>query len=286
MGNILKLSIDEQEKLADEYYEKKLDFEEELSLLLLLFFRKLNKDFKDTYSLNGSIISASDYISDLNAILTRSYDTTTEYFSNHFDRELKKQIVKTDDEKVSNRSALMLLILADNRGKVKAQIDAVIIPHIEKQSKIIMKTTQNILNEIVADTIDILDDELPAGQLPSNKKVADEAGTEIAKRNKNRVPTISETETGMGSGLGENTESQVLNDLLKDEELGSLEVTKTWISRLNDVVRETHLLAHGQERRFSKPFDVGDSLLMYPLDTSLGAQMREIINCYCISINT
>lgn len=56
---------------------------------------------------------------------------------------------------------------------------------------------------------------------------------------------------------------------------------KRWVDMRDNRVRETHRKVHGSEIPIQEPFLVGDSLLMYPKDTSLGASPEEIVNCRC-----
>lgn len=57
---------------------------------------------------------------------------------------------------------------------------------------------------------------------------------------------------------------------------------KEWLAMLDEKTRETHAMADGQKVDIDTPFIVGDSLMMFPTDTSLGATPQEIINCRCI----
>ena len=56
---------------------------------------------------------------------------------------------------------------------------------------------------------------------------------------------------------------------------------KFWNTILDGRERITHNIADGQMQPIAMPFEVGTSLLMYPKDTSLGADAAEIINCRC-----
>lgn len=56
---------------------------------------------------------------------------------------------------------------------------------------------------------------------------------------------------------------------------------KRWYDRRDNRVRTTHREVHGTVKPIQEPFLVGDSLLMYPKDTSLGADAKEIVNCRC-----
>ena len=66
----------------------------------------------------------------------------------------------------------------------------------------------------------------------------------------------------------------------------SLEIpfVKQWcVSGLANT-RDTHLAADGLLADADEPFTVGNSLLMYPHDTSMGADASEIVNCACSCI--
>lgn len=59
---------------------------------------------------------------------------------------------------------------------------------------------------------------------------------------------------------------------------------KQWVTMGDKKVRPSHRDAAGQIRALDEPFIVGDSLLMFPQDSSLGASADEIINCRCTMI--
>lgn len=57
--------------------------------------------------------------------------------------------------------------------------------------------------------------------------------------------------------------------------------TKTWHIALDEKVRLTHMEMEGVTIPVDEPFHVGSSLMMMPLDMSLGADISEIANCRC-----
>lgn len=57
---------------------------------------------------------------------------------------------------------------------------------------------------------------------------------------------------------------------------------KMWVSFKDNKVRDTHKVADGQVRSLFEPFDIGNSQLMFPQDSSLGASAKEIVNCRCV----
>lgn len=60
--------------------------------------------------------------------------------------------------------------------------------------------------------------------------------------------------------------------------------TKQWCTSGLVNTRDTHLAVDGTVVGQDEPFRVGDSYLMYPHDTSMGASASEIINCACSCI--
>lgn len=56
---------------------------------------------------------------------------------------------------------------------------------------------------------------------------------------------------------------------------------KQWITEKDDKVRITHIEVDDSIVDINEPFVVGDSLLMFPKDTSLGASAEEVVNCRC-----
>jgi len=56
---------------------------------------------------------------------------------------------------------------------------------------------------------------------------------------------------------------------------------KSWLSASDKRVRKSHAAANGQRRAYDKPFRVGTSKLLFPGDTSLNAEGKEIVGCRC-----
>lgn len=81
--------------------------------------------------------------------------------------------------------------------------------------------------------------------------------------------------------IGENEAHSVMNYEEYSEAVRTGKTAKVWMTQLDNRVRGTHRLAQGQEVPINEPFKVGDSLLMYPRDYSLGASPEEIVNCRC-----
>ncbi|MGN0620549.1 MAG: phage minor head protein [Porcipelethomonas sp.] len=57
---------------------------------------------------------------------------------------------------------------------------------------------------------------------------------------------------------------------------------KKWNTMHDGKSRESHRNADGQIKGLYEPFIVGGSRLMFPCDTSMGAEIRETANCRCV----
>lgn len=58
---------------------------------------------------------------------------------------------------------------------------------------------------------------------------------------------------------------------------------KRWVTIMDGREREWHGEVNGVLVPIDQPFEVGGELLMYPLDTSLGATADNIANCRCVA---
>ncbi len=56
---------------------------------------------------------------------------------------------------------------------------------------------------------------------------------------------------------------------------------KKWIDMRDSRERKTHREVGGTVKKITVPFLVGDSLMMYPKDSSLNASLEQIANCRC-----
>lgn len=63
-----------------------------------------------------------------------------------------------------------------------------------------------------------------------------------------------------------------------------VDMQKVWLTRRDQRTRPSHRDVHRQKRPLDEPYDVGDSRLMYPGDTSLGAPGTETIQCRCTEL--
>ena len=85
---------------------------------------------------------------------------------------------------------------------------------------------------------------------------------------------IAQTETMIGMAEAGNVAAQTLE----------ISFTKQWCTSGLPNVRESHQEVDGIIVDENEPFELPGGLLMYPHDTSMGADASEIINCACACI--
>lgn len=95
---------------------------------------------------------------------------------------------------------------------------------------------------------------------------------EVVKGVAARAETIVRTENTRMFNLAANSQQQATAQQVPG-------LIKIWMATGDKRTRDSHLIAHGQERPISQPFDVGASQLMFPGDPAASAE--ETINCRC-----
>lgn len=75
--------------------------------------------------------------------------------------------------------------------------------------------------------------------------------------------------------------NSILNYRQYSKAVKSGKTKKKWIDVGDKRERKTHIKVGGTILPIDEPFSVGDSLLQFPKDTSLGASADEIVNCRC-----
>lgn len=81
--------------------------------------------------------------------------------------------------------------------------------------------------------------------------------------------------------IGENESETTWNYDEYRQAMESGKARKQWVDIRDKKERETHREVGGTIIPIEDVFVVGDSLMRYPKDSSLGAEAKEIINCRC-----
>ena len=81
--------------------------------------------------------------------------------------------------------------------------------------------------------------------------------------------------------ISENQVNGIENDAEMYEAFEGGYTSKTWVALMDKRTRDTHAEVDGTTLPIAEPFMVGDSLMLFPGDTSLDPSPEEIVNCRC-----
>lgn len=81
--------------------------------------------------------------------------------------------------------------------------------------------------------------------------------------------------------IAENEANSSLNYVDYITAIANGKTKKQWISKKDKKVRKSHVRVDDKVIGIQETFLIGDSFMLFPKDTSLGADESEIINCRC-----
>lgn len=81
--------------------------------------------------------------------------------------------------------------------------------------------------------------------------------------------------------IAENEANSIWNDSEFQDAILTGKRRKTWHAIIDKRTRDTHREINGTTIPIGEPFEVGESLMMFPRDESMGASGGEIVNCRC-----
>jgi len=201
-------------------------------------------------------------------LLREQYATVGNIFSNRIRPELPEDVPSTNVEGTKILSALAAFYLELSVFEAEA----------------ITETTQ----DDAARALDFARNEqqlaAESGQVVSRLELAVIAGASLASRLRGRAGSRATTEVQIIAEAAKATEAEVLVGLPPSVSGGSAQrrgIHKEWISVGDSRVRPAHLTADGQQRPMNEPFEVDGQQLRWPGDRSLGASLKNIINCRC-----
>mgnify|MGYP003649035397 FL=1 len=257
----------EQKNIATRELNDKLRLEKMLDAQLRPIMNRMNRDFKRKYAATGSIIDFDIYRGDIAATLRKHYDRVQKTF-------------KTSTKQVTNQE------LAD-LGLAEWQADKLVT-----QPEFIINTTQKDANKSVREAMNSM---LGDGVALTALGVASVASVFNRRKLFGRLTgiTITETQTAAEStklieaqALSGRTPYTVRNDpfaLTRPREEDVKDGSKQWITVGDRNVRASHTSADRQTVDIDAPFEVGGYKMRHPADTSLGAPVKEWVNCRCAS---
>lgn len=84
--------------------------------------------------------------------------------------------------------------------------------------------------------------------------------------------------------MAENEVNTAINHAMYIGAVNAGKTMKRWESIIDEVTRKDHIEINGKYIPIGQAFHVGDSWMLFPKDTSLGASANQIVNCRCAVI--
>lgn len=172
-----------------------------------------------------------------------------------------------------SRHDLAVMITDTYRSRMASKANRIAITETTYATELTKQTeAEELANEFNADDFDVEDlDELDMDMLEEAAEEGNEDAEAILEEVEDAVAAAGDGEGGIDEGLLDLAASAAVV-------AAGITITKTWVATLDDVTRETHAEADGQEVSIDEPFSVGGDELMFPGDDG---SPEETINCRC-----
>lgn len=260
----------------------KLQLEARLKPRIVQLFNRIGRDYRASVARSGSPQQVGQYRDDLVSILEAHYREVATAFTGSIKWQTGERKQAEGEDEVNEELALLLFLDWVSR-------------HAGEQADIILATTGDDQTQ----ALQMARQELVEGGVPAPSflELAAAAAAVLARALTGRTETIVTTETQTSAETFKGAEvsaaarvavpglvppQQVMPGL--EPLTVPLRVRKTWITLADSRVRESHRAVNGRSVLLNEPFIVGGARLMFPGDTSLGAPIREIINCRCSAL--
>lgn len=225
--------------------------------------KKVNRDIIETFRSDirrGQITSAENFRPEFEELLTEHYERVADKFEGRIIDEMPADVAITPEE----------------AGLLAAALALFIPQRAIRQSTEILSTTQSnmrtALRVAAAENVDQIEFSLNASVLLNRQLVSRETGI-VSLETQTMAETVKRAEVDALTGKTPlSNQAAVVN------------VDKEWVTVGDEVVRPAHVIADSQVRPVNEPFIVGGERLKHPGDMSLGASLKNVVNCRCSSV--
>lgn len=246
---------------------KKLRLEASLRPKLRRLNGKIVAQYRAKLRQSGTIININEFTEELEQMLDRHYRQVGRVFQNNLGPQLPKDVAKTSDEKAEILAAMAAWYLS-------------VVP--DSAQRINDTTRANMIDSLAEAEQDELVRTLTGREAQLTAAVL--ASTFLDRKLRGRESAILMTETQIPAEVAKATEAEVLSGAPPSISGGSpreVRIPKEWVTVGDSKVRSIHSAADGQTVLINEAFEVGGELLRQPGDTSLGASVKNIVNCRC-----
>lgn len=268
-------------KQLDPQARRELDFKLRLEQTfrneLSRWFNGIVTNFRTVYAVSGRFVNARTATPQLESLLENHYRRTQTLFRGEVELKSVGQILskQTAGEDTDLEELILLALLAWRTDNAP------------QQARLITGTNELQIQRAVEVA---RQDFAQQGVDPDNRMLAAAAAAVLRGFFRARIDRISVSETLAAAESTKLTEAQALAGTVPTAAQGlpgavpampRRQAFKTWRDQRDTAVRDTHRIVNGTTVPIDQPFQVGSSRLLFPGDTSLNPQIREIINCRC-----
>lgn len=254
---------------VNEDLNNKLKLESSLESQLKRIFKTMKDDLKRQVSNYANVFDFEQWQTLFYDTYLAHYKKVGEVFSRSLESQLDLEVRPDERSLIENSLALFFLTSAQSAADEAT------------------KTTVKDADSSLAIAREQQSVSIEEGDIFTQATLAVVASSVFGKKLKGRTSVIKVTETTKPAEASKLVEAQVIDAGVTNINDPSLfvymESLKDWYGIIDNRIRTTHLEADFKQKGIpiTQPFKVGQSLLMYPGDTSLGAQKKETMHCRC-----
>lgn len=246
------------------------------------FFNRILTDFRTALAVSGRAVNARQYTPAITSALQVHYRRSQDRFKgvvadSQGGKAWRLFELKQTPEEEENLEELILLALLAWRNEAAPRKAGFISTTNELQMQQAIESARAQL--------------IQQGEGITNRNLAAVATTILRRLYDTRIERIIITETQEVAESTKLIEAQGMAGLVPFTAIGLpgatpavpvvRTATKTWNDQDDERVRATHRVVGGTTLALNGVFRVGTSMLLFPGDTSLRAQVREVANCRC-----
>tara|TARA_R110000851_G_scaffold186256_1_gene335558 strand:- start:1670 stop:2533 length:864 start_codon:yes stop_codon:yes gene_type:complete len=274
-----------QRNIAIEDLNKKIRLENMLQRELQPFFNRMNKDYATVYARTGRIIDFKRYTGDLIFILRKHYTRTQRAFSGSVAAQNEKIFYNLNIKQDVDKELIALGLIEWQDAQLETQPD-----------EILETTDKNARRSILHAQRQLTDE----GADVTFAAVALTAAAVNRRSLFGRLTGIKVTETQTAAESTRLIEAEVLSGrlpftlspqsltpdpfaLTRPRDQDVKQGSKSWVTVGDGKVRLSHISADRQTVDIDKSFIIGGFNMRHPADLTLGAPIKEVVNCRCSS---
>jgi hypothetical protein len=275
---------------------RKVRLESKLKAELARLFLSIRKKVGSNIRRGAAPPNTIEFENRLDRILTRNVKRAAKEFDDPVatireDDDTVKSFSENSETKQINDEIANEEMPGGIKGDIRVLVNEFLAGIVIGNRKSILNTIKNDIAESIRDA-ELLEAEgrttLMPGELvvdeqvtePNKSKIARLAALALARKAVGRADAIAATITQQSS---EGVKQVVRSVLVEHDDVDVSVDIKIWVTVGDDRVRATHVAVDDQRQPIDQPFELQGGQLMFPTDTSLGADISEIINCRCSS---